>query len=244
MKNLRLKSGLLAILLFLAGLGLGVLLSMPWELVWTKAIVSLDRKLPAVSLSWLSLEDGGMTHVRVRELRVATPKATLRLSEARLELGLDPMVRIRLLSGEGDLEVVAGRKGAVVLQGTADLGALLNRGDLSGLVRLDGDAVFDDLLRPPTGGRFTASAEAVEAMGMQVQGPSLAATLSGNDLQVESFKVGPPFPLQGSGVVRLNWANLMSSSFDMKGSIVWAGKNRTFHKTGQLGNLGRLASGG
>ncbi len=243
MKNFRLKSGLLATLLFLVGLGLGVLLSMPWELLWTKALVSLDRKLPTVSLSWLSVE-GGMTHVRVRGLRLVTPKATLRLSEARLELGLDPMVHIRLFSGEGALEVVAGRKGAVVLQGTADLGALLNREDLSGLVRLDGDAVFDDLLRPPTGGRFTASAKALEAMGMQVQGPSLVATLSGNDLQVESFKVGPPFPLQGSGVVRLNWANVMSSSFDIKGSILWAGKNRTFHKTGQLGNLGRLASGG
>jgi hypothetical protein len=244
MKNFRLKSGLLTTLLFLVGLGLGVLLSMPWELVWTKALVSLDRKLPTVSLSWLSVEDGGMTHVRVHGLRLTTPKATLHLSEAQLEVGLDPMVRIRLLSGEGALEVVAGRKGAVVLQGTADLGALLNREDLSGLVRLDGDAVFDDFLRPPTGGRFTTSAKAVEAMGMQVQGPSLVATLSGNDLQVESFKVGAPFPLQGSGVIRLNWANVMTSSFDMKGTILWGGKNRTFHKTGQLRNLGRLASGG
>ncbi|MBG0775568.1 MAG: hypothetical protein H0S85_03945 [Desulfovibrionaceae bacterium] len=237
MKLAALRKFLLHTGLFLAGLVIGALLFAPWDQLWTRALVLAAGRLP-VSMSWRQVDGASATSVRVKGLAFATPKGMVEFSEARLSLGLSPLVRLSLRTGSQVFDVSASLGGDVRLGGGVDVGALLPGRNMDGGLSLSGALHFDTWKRPPSSGTLAASASTlVLPNAMRVEQMQLAADLKGSDLTLRSFTLDKPVPMEAAGTVALNFRRLADSEVNVTGTAKVGPTGTKFKKQGTLGSL-------
>jgi hypothetical protein len=235
----RIKRWLASALLFLAGLLLGVALFLPWEMVWSKVLNTANQKLSSLHITWTAVEDAGPLSLTVIGLKVQTKALPqpVTIQSLDLEFGLTPLVTARLDTGPV-LTVQAFRSRSVRLNGGVNLANLLNRADVSGDVRLTGDASFPEWGQPPSNGRLEISSQALSLpQGVDAKEVSATAELEDNVLTVRSFQAQEPMPVEAAGTLTLNWSNLQASQYDFSGSLQLGSKTHKFKKAGRLNKL-------
>ena len=93
--------------LVLFGFLVGIALFMPWEKLWSSALVSLDEKMPTIGLRWEAIDKAGPLGFRVRELRItlADTPGSLAFHRAQVSVGFSPLAHVRLDTGGSECEL-------------------------------------------------------------------------------------------------------------------------------------------
>jgi hypothetical protein len=221
--------------LFAAGLLLGLIVFMPLEGLWEKALQAVAAKISPHTLAWLGIQDASMTGFTLTGFSLKTQQGTVNLSlpAVRVRLGLSTLAEITASTGPA-LTVSVRRDKTVTISGGLDLAAL-NRKEVAGVVTLTGDLAFPAWGSPPSSGRLNLAAETLNLPGGLTAGSvQCNAQLSDTRLSIDSFSAEKPLPVKAQGSADLNWQNPRASTYSVSGSYTLAGQERTFQKAGTL----------
>ena len=224
------------------GLMLGLFLFMPWEVVWSSLLSKADSKLSAVEIQWRDVPDAHINSVRIAGLQLTTPFARVSLPECSLRLGLSPLVKVGIVSGGQQLQISLDSDKRIALQGAIDPGEIVEGHKVEGVVEVNGAFLFPDWKTPrPDKGTLELAASRLLALGsIEAEGVLIRTELEGDTLRINSFSLQKPFPIEGKGSVVLNFSDLLSSTYQIEGTIRLGDIVQPFTREGSL----RQAAGG
>ncbi len=212
---------------------------MPWETVWSKVLTLAKEKISSLDVSWTSIQDAGPLEFTLNDVVIAGPALPghIALNKLNVELGLTPLVTVRLVTGP-TLTVQAYRSKSIRFQGALDLAELIQVENVGGVVNLTGDAAFPEWGQPPANGRLEITSQRLALPGgLQAADVAGAAELSGDNLAIREFHASEPVPLEASGSARLNWSNLKASTYQVTGSVKLGDKTHPFTRSGNLNQI-------
>ena len=230
-----LKRTLAFILQVLSGLVLGLILFLPREGIWNIVLEKAAKRLEPHKMAWESVQDAGLTGFTLTGFSLKTQQGTIDLSLSRVKvtLGLFTLAEITATTGPS-LTVTIKRDKTVKLSGGFDLAAL-NRKNLSGVAKVQGDMSFPAWGGPPSSGQITLSADTLDLPGgLNAEKVQASAQLADTRLTITSFETEQPLPVKAQGTVDLVWTNPRASNYSVTGSFSLAGKEQNFQKSGTL----------
>jgi len=251
------RSSLLKILLFVLVavlvLCVGLWLFLPWDMLWDKALRAGLEQVSGTEASWERVSDASPLRFTIKNLDVTMKNTRLHVSEARVGLGLSPLITAHLdtagRSGEAEGEPVGAtpasplrlrlfRGKMLTVDGTLDLAGLVPDMELAGRPGLDADLKWKKWPGLPASGSLELSAEEITLPnGIRAQGLELLAVLARESVTIRNFEVSGPIPLRLRGAARLDRKNLLNTAYKVKGSLFPKGAALPFQRSGRLGEF-------
>lgn len=244
-RKIRTLTGLFT--LFTAGCLAGIVLFTPWEIAWEKGLNVLNNRFNSLQLNWSTIEEASLNSVSLRGFEVIHTKGKVQSKSIKMHLGLNPLVKIHLDTGETcTLEI--GLDKTVKLNGSLQLKSFLPKRNISGIISLDGTLHWKEWNSPPRDGTITLkSPKMIIPPEMRLSSIELQAALHKETLELPKLKIAEPVDFRGSGSINLDWTNLLKSQYQLQGNanlgqekkkISWEGKLRELAK-----EMGPLLSG-
>lgn len=234
-------------LLFIAALVAGLAFFTPWDRVWSGALRLTLSRMDQVEAKWKGLDEASMFRFTLSDLMGMTPSVrfaadavsasvsttpltatnvtidlghtTVRIDEARLEVGLAPLVRLTISTGpELTAELYEGKK--LLVTGSAQAEKLLSGRHFSGVVDLLADCQWQDgWTRYPSTGNVDIYADQLQlpngAMASKVR---LDMDLRGERGIIRTLSAAGPLPMAAQGTVEFR-KNLFFSRVALNGTI-------------------------
>lgn len=229
------KKALARFFLFIAGLLLGAVLFMPWEVLWSQVFKLADSKIAKANIQWGDFISAGPLSFEVTNVHITTDKGiVVTVPQLGFEVGVSPLVEVRVTTGP-TLSAKLFQTKSLTLSGGVDLARLVRLDGLGGKVRITSDVGFPEWGKPPRTGSLVVRSDQVEIPGgLIAEDVNVNAVLSGNQFQLNSFSCGQPIPVEAKGSATLNWGNLGESSYQISGSTTFGSTERQFSKSGNL----------
>lgn len=230
-----LKRTLFFVLKVLAGLALGFLLFLPTEGIWRSVLEKAAKQLEPHKMTWEGIQDAGLTGFTLTGFSLKTQQGTidLSLSRVKIRLGLFTLAEVTATTGPS-LTLTIKRDKTVLLSGGFDLSAL-NRKNVSGQAKIQGDMTFPAWGAPPSSGQISLSADTLNLPGgLNAENIQASAQLADSRLTITGFEAEKPLPVKAQGFVDLVWTNPRTSNYSLTGAYSLAGKEQTFQKSGTL----------
>lgn len=227
----------------LLGLVAGVVLSLPWDMVWTLALrrtaaVLAARETP-IRLSWQSVDRAAPLGLRIIGLSVDAPGWAFspRLASLDIRLGAMPLVSLKADSGGREARFVFFQSGNFDLQGQVNL-ACLGRRDIRGSLDVRGHGQY---LRGP--GELEKAF--LDLRGATVQLPeslwlgdvSLSLEYRAQAVNIRAFTLREPLGVRAEGTVRLLPAAPLSSPYSVSGELTRDRRTASFNAGGRVGDF-------
>lgn len=227
----------------LLGLLAGLVLSLPWDTVWTLALRQLSARLAAreqpIRLAWQNVDRAGPLGLRIQGLSVEAPgwPFSPRLASLDLRLGATPLLSLRADSGGREARLVVFRSGAFDLQGQVNL-ACLGRRDIRGSLDLRGQGQYQ---------RDKGKLEKafLDLRGVSAQLPdslwlgdaALSLEYRAESLSIRSFTLREPVQVRAEGTVGLRPEAPLSSTYDVSGEVTSERRPLAFRAQGRLADF-------
>ena len=226
---------------------------LPWDMLWDKALRAGLERVPGAEVSWARVSDAGPLHFTLKGLDVTIKKIRLHVYEARVGLGLSPLVAAHLdtagRSGEAEGEPVGAtpasplrlrlfRGKMLTMDGTLDLAGLVPDMELAGRPEIHADFKWENWKGYPVSGSLELNAKEITLPnGIRAQGLELLAVLAREAVTIRNFEVSGPIPLRLRGAARLDRKNLLNTAYKVKGSLFPKGAALPFQRSGRLGEF-------
>ncbi len=227
----------------LVGLLAGVVLSLPWDTVWTLALRRAAAILAArenpIHLSWQSIDRAAPLGLRVIGLSVDSPGWAFspRLASLDIRLGATPLLTLKADSGGRDARLVVFQSGNFDLQGQVNL-ACLGRRDIRGSLDVRGHGQY---LRD----KGELEKAFLDLRGATAQLPdslwlgdvSLSLEYRAGAVNIRAFTLREPVGVRAEGTARLLAEAPLSSPYAVSGELTRDRQAVAFSAEGRLGDF-------
>lgn len=238
-----LKRALRMLFIGLIGFILGIIFFLPAEALWLKALNKLNTD--STSIDWEMMEPAGLFGARLHNARLGVNGLELHFSMINIDPGLTSPISIRASTGEPVINASLSWSGRLKVQGNADTGFLIGANKSLGTSEVLADLLFDDWTDIPEQGSLTIQGLDLDLPNkLALANLNLSLTKQGQEVRIDTLSADKPFPLQASGLLKLDDKNLLASSYSVSGKIRMGGKNNKFKKSGTIGELSKLAANG
>lgn len=224
-------------ILVLFGFSGGILLFAPWPTVWSMALDRAYQYLPpGMEVAWDNIPQAGPNWLSMSGLSVRAPMLNkpLVLEKLTVRLAFTPLVTIIVGTGR-DLKIKVYKNMRVDISGGLALGALPLKREIKGFVNIRGDILLDRQRMRPKSGVVDLSSESIDIPGVMEAGQlSASLELNQDSLEIPAFSCQTPVPVKGSGRVRLDYADLPDSFYEVRGQATIGTEVRSFERSGRL----------
>ncbi|WP_272698825.1 hypothetical protein [Desulfovibrio sp. Fe33] len=220
------------------GFALGVALFTPWGKVWASALTRLDANMPAVGLTWSSIDRDGPFGFRVRDFKISAAQTPGRLhfEHAYVTVGLSPLARVRLDTGGAQCLLELFSNGVFDFEGDMDLTYLLGNSDLKGVVHASGSLFLPEGARLPRKGWMDVrSAQLVLPGGKVIEDLAFTSEIENVNMNVRDFSMRLPLNYKSSGTAVIDPDDFFRTRFDLKGDMTVGRETFPYEMRGTLG---------
>jgi hypothetical protein len=236
------RSVLRVTLLALAGFLVGLVLFLPSDILWTRALKAVESE--DLRIRWKTVLPMGLLGAKLEDAALDMGGVSLHFSSVEIDPGLLSPLALRLRTADRTINAGLSWTGRLRASGQADTAVLTAAPEASGVMDLRADLRFSWSEAIPESGSLEVAGLDLPLPGnLLVHDARLALIKQDRDLSLESFSLEKPFPIEGRGSAELDPGKLEASTFELSGKIVMGGKARDFNLSGKLPELIRMASG-
>ncbi|MFW5730607.1 MAG: hypothetical protein ACOCPN_02695 [Desulfonatronovibrionaceae bacterium] len=227
----------LKIILFTAGMVLGLVLFFPRHIFWTQVLSYAGQSGPA-QVSGQVMDRASWTEVLLRNVHITIHGHSLYFTEMLISLGLNPLIRAELKNADTLLLDVY-PSGRITARGGLNLEHVLDQFTASGQIDADLFLVFDSFSRPPRQGELSVKAQELQWPDIpgKLETLDISAKLSKNILQIDQLQGTGDMDFQCAGQVELNWSSPAASAYQVSGTWTLNNSSQDFNQDGHLRDL-------
>ncbi len=200
-----------------------------------RLLTKIDNRYAEVQIQVQGSDISGSGMVHLQNVHIHAHGQVYVLPEVQLKPGLSPLIRVIIDTGyELVLEFKIGKKAAI--HGMLDLARIFSSTDISGVLQADALLFFEDWGGPPVQGDLYIKSVTpldIEA-GVELENVVLDASLDGQRLEISRFAFSSPVPLSSTGMLELNWSDLMDSIYQVQGGYSINESRSEFRQQGRL----------
>lgn len=221
-------------LLVLLGFMLGAALFTPWDKLWTRAITSFDQRAPDLALSFERMDHAGPLGFQLHNLSAVVAGTPVSVQKARISVGFNPRVSLRLDTGGPEFFIDIDADGTVRFNGAISLTALLVHGGIQGDVRAEGELTFPPGAGGPQGAISLLSADLLLPSGLRLRGLTLDAGVTPTTLDIRTLTTTEPIKLSAAGTVELDEERFLDSTYTVSGKVLREDGEEFFTHAGRV----------
>lgn len=223
----------------LAGFVAGLVLFLPWDMLWNHLLGRWAAGFSPARISWQDVDRATPLSFRINGLTAEAPgwPVSPRVQSLEVRLGMSPLVTLRADTGGRVLRLVFLDTGDFDVEGAANL-ACLGRRDILGSVDLRAEGRFlrgkDELEK----GFIDLRGKALQLPGgLWLGDAALALEYRDGALRIRSFSLREPVQVRAEGAAAVRPGALLTSPYTVSGEILRGRDSLTFNAEGVLGDF-------
>ena len=222
-KHSSLPGRILARMTFIfVGFLIGASLFTPWRKIWANALTRLDESMPAIGLTWSSIDRDGPLGFRVRDFRitVAQTPGSLHFKHATVSVGLSPLATVQLDTGGPQCHLRLFSNGVFDFEGDLNLTYLLGYSEFKGALRAAGSLFLPEGARLPRDGWVDVRSQQLVLPGEKiVEDLAFTAEIENENMDIRDFSMRLPLNYKSSGTAVINPDDLFRTTFHLRGDM-------------------------